>query len=205
MDIVEKIKYFKKVKVLVIGDVIIDTYKWGKIDRISPEAPVPVFNLEKTEYRMGGAANVLLNLEALGAQVFLATLIGQDKYGDIFLNSLNKTGQVRDTSALLQVAERRTTCKTRFIAQNQHILRVDEEDTQDISLTQEDQLFERIQKICTEQKIDVAIFEDYNKGILTATLIKRLLEFFRKKNILTTVDPKKKNFFAYQEVDIFRK
>jgi rfaE bifunctional protein kinase chain/domain len=146
----------------------------------------------------------LLNLEALGAQVFLATIIGQDKYGEIFVNSLNETGCFRNTTGLLKLATRKTTCKTRFIAQDQHVLRVDEEDTQDISRIEEDQLFECIQKICTEQKIDVAIFEDYNKGILTDTLIKRLLKFFCEKNILTTVDPKKKNFFTYQQVDIFK-
>ena len=185
---------FEKAKVLVIGDAILDAYSFGKVERISPEGPIPILQVEKKENRLGGAANVVLNLQGLGAKVFLATVIGEDSYGEEFLDLMRQKNLSRE--GVLQLKNRKTTCKTRFIAQSQQLLRADWEDLGELETEQEQKLIQNIKMICEKEKIDLMIFEDYNKGVLTENLITELLSFAKEKNIFTTVDPKKKHFFA---------
>ena len=199
-EIYQKIDVFTQIKVLVIGDIMIDAYQFGKIDRISPEAPVPVFVPEKEEKRLGGAANVVQNLIGLGAQVFLASVIGGDQNGKI----LQQLFPATLNASLVVDPQRKTTCKTRLIAQGQQILRIDEEDTADIHPDTALHLLERIKNFCYQQKIDVVILQDYNKGLFTENFIRELLRFFKEKNIKVAVDPKKKNFLMYQNVDLFK-
>jgi D-glycero-beta-D-manno-heptose-7-phosphate kinase len=198
----EIIDAFKGQNVLVIGDIMMDCYQSGKINRISPEAPVPVLDLASVENRLGGAGNVALNLKDLGAHPFLVSVIGDDIRGEellglLSLHGLNDTGIIKDK-------QRRTTVKTRFIAQHQQLLRVDSEDVFQVSQNIQQQLLERVILLCSEQTISAIVFEDYDKGVLSPDLIHRITNFAREKNILTTVDPKKRNFQSYHQVDLFK-
>ena len=193
---------FNNLKVLIIGDVMIDRYLAGKIERISPEAPVPVLHLEEEEIRLGGAANVALNVAALGATPYLCTVIGADDNGKKFL-SLLPLNDLRAGGIIIS-NERQTTTKTRVLAGNQHVLRVDREDTFDLEEIEEKEILEKLKEILSETKIDVILFQDYNKGVLTKKVIKKLIGFAKKKGIPTAVDPKKKNFWAYKDVSLFK-
>ena len=186
----------------VIGDVMLDTYMWGRVDRISPEAPVPVVALQKKDYRIGGAGNVALNLAALGAKVSILSVTGADEEG----NNLKKMFQEKGigTSFLLSSPKRITTNKIRVISRNQQMMRLDSEITQDLGYEDENRMILAIQHFIAQENPGVIIFEDYNKGILTETLIQKIIALCRMKQIITAVDPKRKNFFAYREVDIFK-
>lgn len=181
---------------------MIDRYLTGKIERISPEAPVPVVHLEEEEIRLGGAANVALNVAALGAKPYLCSVIGADNNGKNFLSLLPIHGLV--TQGIIISDKRQTTTKTRVLAGSQHVLRVDREDIFDLDKTEEKKILEKLKKILSEIKIDVILFQDYNKGVLTKSLIKKLISIANKKNIPTAVDPKKKNFWAYKNVSLFK-
>jgi len=196
------LKNFSKINVLVIGDVMIDRYWWGKVERISPEAPVPIVEVERTEDRPGGAANVALNLKVLGANVFLSSVIGDDADGNNLLALLKKNSI--DTHSCLKSKKRITTVKTRILSQNHQLMRSDFEMTDDISQNEENELVTRISSLIKSKKIDLVIFEDYNKGVLTENLIQSVIALCNKKKILTSVDPKKKNFFAYKNVTLFK-
>lgn len=187
---------------LVIGDVMIDAYYWGNVDRISPEAPVPVVNVTRKEDRLGGAANVALNLISLGAETIICSVIGADRRGEELTELMQQTGL--NTGGIVFSGDRVTTVKTRIISQHQQMLRVDEEQTGDISRQEELQLLERISDFITTGKIDVVIFEDYNKGVLTENLIKQVIEMANKNDVPTCVDPKKRNFFSYVAVTLFK-
>ncbi|HLU88077.1 MAG TPA: bifunctional ADP-heptose synthase [Taishania sp.] len=193
---------FNDIKVAVIGDVMIDAYLVGKVNRISPEAPVPVVSLTKHEERLGGAANVALNLVALGAKPIICSCVGSDKDG-ILLKQLLSNAGISD-EGLIYSDTRMTTVKTRVLGNNQHLLRIDSEETTPICKNEEDSLIEKINKLITDQDIQVIIFEDYNKGVLTPRVIQETIKLAKANNILTTVDPKKDNFFAYQEVTMFK-
>lgn len=195
-------KKFDKLKVLIIGDVMLDRYLTGKIERISPEAPVPVVHLQEEENRLGGAANVALNVAALGAVPYLCSIIGLDSNGKKFLELLPEHNLPAD--GLVISNERETTTKTRILAGNQHILRVDKEDTFDLEQNESKEILEKVNKILSENKIDVVIFQDYNKGVLTKSLIKKVVDLARKNKIPTAVDPKKNNFWAYRNVTLFK-
>jgi len=193
---------FQDATVLVIGDVMIDCYLRGKANRISPEAPVPIMEVTQREYRLGGAANVALNLQSLGAKPILCTVIGDDGKGNIFYsladeNRFDKTGIVVERG-------RKTTIKYRIIGNNAQMLRVDDEDIDDIKQDTADTLFNRIQHIVDTQKIDAIIFEDYDKGLLNKNIIQRIVQFAQNKHIFTSVDPKKKNFNHYHGVTFFK-
>lgn len=192
----------KKIKVAVIGDVMLDTYMWGNVDRISPEAPVPVVALSKKEYRMGGASNVALNTVALDAATSLFSIIGNDEEGSILIDLLNK--QNINTNGIIKANDRITTNKIRVIARNQHMLRLDAELVNDIDSKLELELLQKIETAFIKNKPDVVIFEDYNKGVLTETLIKKVIALCQQHNIITAVDPKRKNFFAFTGVTIFK-
>jgi len=195
-------KKFENLKVLILGDVMIDRYLTGKIERISPEAPVPVVHLQEEEIRLGGAANVALNVAALGATPYLCTVIGEDDNGKNFLSLLPLNNLIAD--GIIISDERQTTTKTRVLAGSQHILRVDREDDFDLEDLEEKKILEKLKDIISDNKIDVILFQDYNKGVLTKSLIKKVITIARKKKIYTAVDPKKKNFWAYKNVNLFK-
>lgn len=188
--------------VVVIGDVMIDRYFRGKIDRVSPEAPVPLVNIETTEDRLGGAANVALNCKAMGAKVSLASVIGEDAEAEILLRLLEEN-QI-EHSLVFKSENRKTTCKTRILSKNQQVLRFDQEIVTDLELKVEHHFIDIVLRFLQIQKPAVVIFQDYNKGVLKENVINRIIQHCKNLNILIAVDPKKKNFFAFKGVDIFK-
>lgn len=193
---------FQNIKVAVLGDVMLDTYWWGHVERISPEAPVPVVSLDKKELRIGGAGNVALNLAALGAQTFVISVTGNDEEGKQ-LKTLFEQNKV-DTTNIISSNERITTNKMRIVSRNQQMMRLDAEVTADINKQLEQELLNAIKKYFQTNKPDVLIFEDYNKGVLTENIIHEVITLCKEYHVITTVDPKRKNFFAYKGVDIFK-
>lgn len=193
---------FSSLKVGVIGDVMLDTYMWGRVERISPEAPVPVVSLNKKEYRIGGAGNVALNCKSLGAQVSVLSVIGDDKEG-LLLEELFDSSNI-DTTYLKKSKDRITTSKIRIISRNQQMMRLDEEITDDLSSNDENALLDNVKAYISLADPDVIIFEDYNKGVLTERIINEVIEFCRQAGVITAVDPKRKNFFSYKHADIFK-
>jgi ADP-heptose synthase, bifunctional sugar kinase/adenylyltransferase len=193
---------FQSFKVGVIGDVMLDTYMWGKVDRISPEAPVPVVSLERKEYRIGGAGNVALNCRSLEAQVTMLSIAGNDEEA-IILKNLMDENEI-DTSYMLFSARRITTNKTRIISRNHQMMRLDAETTDDLDKELQEQLIEKIILYINNEEPDIIIFEDYNKGVLTEVLIKAIISVCKEKDVITAVDPKRKNFLSYKGVDIFK-
>lgn len=193
---------FSKIKVGVIGDVMLDTYWWGHVERISPEAPVPVVTLDKKEFRIGGAGNVALNLVSLGAQASILSVIGSDEDGKQLSNLFREKGI--DVSYLVESSERITTNKTRVISRNQQMMRLDKEVSRDLSQSEEKDLLLGIERFISKEKPSIIVFEDYNKGVLTDSIIKTIISLCKKSGIITAVDPKRKNFFSYKGVDIFK-
>ncbi len=193
---------FEKLNVLIIGDVMIDNYLWGKVERISPEAPVPIVSVQKKEARLGGAANVAINVQAMGANPILCAVIGGDSNGRNFLDLLQQMNMPSD--GLLQCNDRPTTVKTRVIGNNYQMLRVDEEREEDITTSERKQMINRINSIINKKKIHIIIFEDYDKGLISKSLIEHVTKLARQKNILIAVDPKKRNFNHYKHVDLFK-
>ncbi|WP_026898509.1 bifunctional heptose 7-phosphate kinase/heptose 1-phosphate adenyltransferase [Daejeonella oryzae] len=193
---------FNALTVLIIGDVMMDTYLWGKVERISPEAPVPIVSVHKKENRLGGAANVALNIQALGAKPIICSVIGDDTEGTEFLNLLKK--QTLSQEGIIIESNRPTTVKTRIIGHNQQIVRVDSETDKQIINESFNSLMETIRKIISEQHIDAIIFEDYDKGVISEELIWEIVTLANQKNIITVVDPKKRNFLYYQNVTLFK-
>jgi len=192
----------KKIKVAVVGDVMLDTYWWGKVERISPEAPVPVVALSKKDHRLGGAANVALNIKALDATVDIFSVIGDDDDGKLLQQRFEAEG-IR-TEYLLKSADRITTNKSRIISRNQQMLRLDAEITTDLNPQDEERLIGMVSDYIQKEKPQVLIFEDYNKGVLTTNVIKAISQVCNTHQVITSVDPKRKNFFAYQDVTIFK-
>ena len=201
MNFREIVNQFQQKRILVIGDVMIDSYLRGNVNRVSPEAPVPIVSLQKEEDRLGGAANVAINLVAMGASAIICSVIGKDKSGDKMLELLEENSI--SAEGLIFSSSRQTTVKTRIIGNNQHLLRVDSEQTNDINSLEEDELIAKVHSIL-ENKIDAIIFEDYNKGVLTERVISEIIELANSKGVLTSVDPKSKNFFAYKNVSLFK-
>lgn len=193
---------FSKVKVAVVGDVMLDTYWWGNVDRISPEAPVPVVVLDKRELRIGGAGNVALNTVALGAPTVLFSVIGNDADGKALLSLLQNNNI--QTDYIVASDARLTTNKTRVISRNQHMLRLDAETTKDINIKEQYSLIKNFTDFVQKEKPSVVIFEDYNKGVLCEHVIQQVIGICKQNNIVTTVDPKRKNFFCYKNVTIFK-
>lgn len=193
---------FSQSQVLVIGDVMLDSYLWGKVDRISPEAPVPIVSIETKENRLGGAANVAINLQAMGATPFLCSVIGGDTNGRDFIDLLQQRGLSPD--GLVQSADRPTTVKTRVIGNQHQMLRIDEERTHDINASEQKQLLARIESFLNSGNIDVIVFEDYDKGVISRSLIEKVVKWAKSKRIPVAVDPKKKNFSHYKSVSLFK-
>ena len=180
---------------------MMDTYVLGKVTRISPEAPVPIISLENEDERIGGAGNVALNLVALGAKPIIASVFGADSNGKKLTDLLEVNGI--SIEGVIYSEKRKTTVKTRVVSNKQQLLRIDSEDTFPISKTEEDLLVDQISKQI-DNGIDAIIFEDYNKGVLTEKLITHVINLARKNEIPTAVDPKKENFFTYQDVTLFK-
>jgi rfaE bifunctional protein kinase chain/domain len=190
---------FNGKKVLLIGDAMIDAYMWGRIERISPEAPVPVVEIDEHESRLGGSANCALNIKSLGANPVLCTVIGNDNNG-IKFEKLMKDANL-STDGVIISSNRKTTVKTRVISEEKHQIRVDEEDTHPINNT-ENQFIKKVDSLL--ENTSIMILQDYNKGVLTKKIIKTLINKAKEKGIPVVVDPKKDNFLEYQECDIFK-
>jgi rfaE bifunctional protein kinase chain/domain len=193
-------KGFKGKRIAVIGDMMLDGYYWGDVKRISPEAPVPVLEVEEEFFRFGGAANVALNIQTLGGTPIPVGVIGYDNYGTIF-SSLMRENKIEDDYIIVD-DERPTTTKTRVIANNQHVVRIDKESKSDISSKIEDKLLVQLANLI--DSLDGIILQDYNKGVLTSSLINKIISIANNKNILVTVDPKFDNFFDYKNVTVFK-
>jgi rfaE bifunctional protein kinase chain/domain len=193
---------FQKSKVGIIGDVMLDTYMWGHVERISPEAPVPVVLLDKKELRMGGAGNVALNIQSLGAQAFVISATGNDDDGKRLQDLFQQNGV--DCTYLYGSSNRVTTNKTRIISRNQQMMRLDAELTADLQAEDETRVIELFQTFIMQEKPQIVILQDYNKGMLTQNVIKAVIDTCKAAGVLTAVDPKRKNFFSYTGVDIFK-
>ncbi len=201
MDFKSLFEQFVGKRILVIGDVMIDAYLRGKVNRISPEAPVPIVSLEKVEDRLGGAANVAINLEAMGAKPIICSVVGTDSYGTDLKNLLEEANI--SSEGLVFSEGRKTTVKTRVIGNNQQLLRIDSEQTNPISANEETALLELVKRLIATG-LDGIIFEDYNKGVLTPQIISSVIALANENGIVTTVDPKKDNFFEYKNVTLFK-
>jgi len=191
---------FNKLRVLIIGDVMVDAYVWGNATRLSPEAPVPVVNVLRTEQRLGGAANVALNVQALGATPLLCAVVGTDAGGEQLRNLLIERGLSAD--GIVQSPYRPTTVKQRILAHDQQLLRLDSEVETDLNADETAQLLAAYDDLLT--RADVVIFEDYDKGVLRPDIIAACIAQARKRGIPTVVDPKKKNFLAYSHCTLFK-
>ena len=193
---------FTKIRALVVGDVMMDAYLWGRVERISPEAPVPIVHVQKRETRLGGAANVAINIQAMGATPLLCSVIGNDRTGDELLALMKNLNM--NTDGMVRSDERVTTVKTRVIGNNHQLLRVDDEVTDLIDDKESSQLLKRVIEILDSNQVNVIIFEDYDKGVLNEKLIEGIVVEAKKRNIPTAVDPKKNNFLCYKNVSLFK-
>jgi rfaE bifunctional protein kinase chain/domain len=193
---------FNRKKALIIGDVMLDSYIWGKVDRISPEAPVPVVTVMKREERLGGAANVGMNIRALGALPVMCSVVGTDDKGEILRSLMLNNGL--DDSGIIESPHRITTTKFRILGNNTQMLRVDEETSRPLEQEIFHQLCSRIDKILKTKEIDVIIFQDYDKGVITMELIDFVTELAAERNIPVTVDPKKQNFLYYRNTTLIK-
>lgn len=188
--------------VVVVGDVMLDNYWWGDVERISPEGPVPIVALKKRESRLGGAANVALNCKALGAKVTLASVVGDDKDGALLAQLAADAGI--DTRLINYSGQRPTTTKTRVISRNQQMMRLDDEISDELFVEEEHPFIDKVLRFLQMEKPDVLIFEDYNKGLLKENVIARITAHCNEIGMVTAVDPKKKNFLAFKDVTIFK-
>ena len=196
----ELINGFSRLKVLIIGDLMIDSYTWGRVSRISPEAPVPVVNVIRRESRLGGAGNVVLNIASLGATAVICSVIGDDAPGRELQKIILDSNL--STEGLIVEPGRMTTVKERIIAGSQQVVRVDSETESSISSSSQKALLAHIKDSISD--VDVIIFEDYDKGVLYDSLIQAVISMAKENNIPTVVDPKRKNFFAYKGATLFK-
>jgi len=199
-SIAEIIDAFQHLKVLIIGDVMIDSYIYGSTNRISPEAPVPVVQVTRKEKRLGGAANVALNIQALGAEPILCSIIGDDADGVDFIKLLNK--QNISSEGIIQSGNRITTVKQRVLSGSQQMLRIDEESENRLDSIEEKSLISHIDNLL--RGVDLVIFEDYDKGTLNGNVIAKTIELANELSIPSVVDPKKKNFNLYMDTTLFK-
>lgn len=191
---------FKDKTVLVIGDVMIDSYVYGNTQRISPEAPVPVLNVNRKEKRLGGAANVAMNIQALGATPILCSVVGDDKDGEIFERLLHYQGM--PNKGIIRSQNRVTTSKLRVLSGSQHLLRIDTEDVHPLVDLDRKSLLHHIKDLCKES--DLIIFEDYDKGTIHPEIIQETIKLAKAENIPVAVDPKHQNLFSYKGASLFK-
>ena len=200
MDVKSIFNQFTQKRILVLGDVMIDAYLRGQVTRVSPEAPVPIINLSKSDERLGGAANVALNLLSLGAEPILCSLVGNDSAGNTFDKLMIERGL--SIEGIVKSSDRKTTVKTRVIGNNQHLLRIDEEEISPLNSDQELEVINKVKWFLSS--IDAIILEDYNKGVLTDRVIREVVKIANASNVIVAVDPKKDNFFSYENVTLFK-
>jgi len=193
-------KGFKNFNVAVIGDMMLDGYLWGNVERISPEAPVPIVEIDDEFFRFGGAANVALNITKLGGNAIPIGLLGDDENSSIFKELIRKSNM--SDEFLFQDSLRPTTTKTRVISSDQQIVRIDKESRQKISENLELKIFNSLKH--NINSIDAIILEDYNKGVLSQSLIEKIIDLSNKEDKIITVDPKFENFFTYKNVTVFK-
>lgn len=191
---------FEHQKVLIIGDIMIDSYIFGQVNRISPEAPVPIVAVKERAHRLGGAANVALNINAMGAQAILCSVIGKDEKSDVFLDLLKK--RQMNSEGIVRSTDRITTTKFRVIGNSSQLLRVDEEIDTPLNNNDKTNLLNKIASIIKNEAIDVIIFQDYDKGVIDKELIEKVISF--AGDIPTVVDPKKRNFHFFKNVTLFK-
>jgi len=182
------IENFKNIKIAVIGDLMLDEYIMGKVERISPEAPVPVVKVTEEKFVLGGAANVINNLAALGANVYCGGLVGKDKNAEKLINAFPKNV---DCNLILKVENRPTIVKKRVIAGHQQLLRLDWEEEFYINEDEENIIIKNLKNHIKE--LNAVILSDYNKGLLTKSLSQKIINLCRENNVIVTVDPKPKN------------
>lgn len=194
-----KKKFYNK-KIAVVGDMMLDCYYWGEVSRISPEAPVPVVAVDNEFSRFGGAMNVAHNILTLGGIPLPIGVIGNDYNGKV-LRSLMAELKINDSFIIVD-KNRPTTTKTRVIAHNQHVVRIDKEDLTPINSKIENKIIDVLKK--NIKKIDAIILEDYNKGVLTSRLIEEIISLANESKKIITVDPKFNNFFSYKNVTVFK-
>lgn len=196
----ELLNNIKSKRIAVIGDVMIDRYVWGNVNRISPEAPVPVIEVESESTRLGGAANVANNITSLGAQVLLIGVVGKDLGGNEVREILN--AQKTSSDGIITDPTRPTTIKTRVIAHQQHVVRIDSETKKDIDTSIQQTILSVLEKNIST--LDGIIIEDYNKGVIVKELIVKIIEIANHHKKIITIDPKFSNFFEYKNVSVFK-
>lgn len=194
-NLVKIIKRFPQAKILIVGDLILDEYIWGDVERISPEAPVPVMRAQKRSYTLGGAANVANNIRSLGAAVSVCGIAGRDKNAQILLRELRARGI--QSQGVLRVNKRLTTLKTRLIASHQQVVRLDWEQTQPLSAGINERLYDFVNK--NIGKFNALVIEDYGKGVINQKLAARVIALAKEKKLLVTVDPKEEHFQYYAQ------
>ena len=195
MQILENIS---NTKILVVGDVMLDRYWWGSVDRISPEAPVPIVQMEKMSLVAGGAANVAANLAGLGARPYLFGIKGDDSEADLMLDILDQAGIANHK--ITAIPGRKTTIKTRIVAHSQHVVRIDQETSEPIADTAADNILAGISTILAD--VDAVIISDYAKGLLSDHFLRRLIETVRAARKILVVDPKGRDFSRYKGASI---
>ncbi|TYB30966.1 MAG: D-glycero-beta-D-manno-heptose-7-phosphate kinase [Candidatus Mcinerneyibacterium aminivorans] len=177
---------------------MLDRHIWGTVDRISPEAPVPVVDVKKETMVPGGASNVANNIVSLNSKADVCGIIGDDEYGMLLVDKLEKLGA--NVSGIMVDVNRPTTVKTRVIAHSQQVVRIDREHKEDISKRVEDKIIKHIKKI--KSSVNGVIIEDYGKGVITRSLVKKVVKIFKKHKIPIAVDPKENHFDLYKGVSI---
>jgi len=202
MDFEKLFSRLSGITVGVIGDVMLDTYWWGHVDRISPEAPVPVVAISGKEYRIGGAGNVALNVSSIGCKCSVISITGKDEEAAILRDLMTRKGINPDY--IISSESRITTSKIRIVSRNQQMMRLDAEMDKFLGNDDELTLLAAIRRFIENEKPSVIILEDYNKGVLTPKVIREVIGLCREKGILTAVDPKRKNFLSYTDTDIFK-
>ncbi len=191
---------FEGKRIVVLGDLMLDRYIWGSVSRISPEAPVPVLEVENESARLGGAANVANNIKSLGAEPILFGIVGDDGAGEKISNILDEMSLTKE--GIIKIPDRPTTVKTRVIAHGQHVVRMDQEVKKDIDEKSVSHVMSILESMRSE--IDGLILEDYNKGMLTKKLLSEVVKFARKNDKVVGVDPKQNNFFEFKHVTVFK-
>ncbi len=197
-NVMDYIDRFAGTGVLVVGDVMVDEFIWGRVERISPEAPVPVVEVQRERLLLGGAANVVNNIRALGGTVFLAGVMGKDAMGEHLAEELGKIGVTAD--GIARLADRPTTIKTRVIAHHQQVVRFDREKRATIDNKTTDGIIAYARSL--GDKIRAVVISDYGKGVINERLVSGLVDYARGKNLIVSVDPKVENFSIYKGVTV---
>jgi len=191
---------FRKKTVLVLGDLMLDEYLFGQVSRISPEAPVPVVEVREEKYLLGGAANVAWNIASLGAKVIPLGVVGKDRPRQTIIKEFRSKKISR--KGLVEDPKRHTTIKTRIVAHHQQVVRVDREHRQDLSPALAARVMARLKKLIPG--VDAVLIEDYNKGLITESVLRATLELCRKHKKIVTVDPKFNHFLDFKGVTLFK-